>query len=93
MKTLNRCTLYKGQELVIRDSERGDDLVAGDRLRVVGYENLSETVSQNFRFKGSYFWRGESVFTRLYLAEKNGMYFLVWPEETLNGQQDVQFLN
>ncbi|ASD64187.1 hypothetical protein B9G79_11730 [Bdellovibrio bacteriovorus] len=92
VKTLDRCSLQVGQELVIRESERGDDLHRGDRLRVVGFEMLSETVSRNFRMGSSFYWQGEAVFTRLYVAELNGDIFLVWPEETSNGHFDVQFL-
>ncbi|AHZ86608.1 hypothetical protein AB1A81_06405 [Bdellovibrio bacteriovorus] len=92
MKTLDRCSLRVGQELVIRESERGDDLHRGDRLRVVGFQMLSETVSQNFRIGSSFYWEGEAVFTRLYVAELNGGMYLVWPEETTNGHFDVQYL-
>lgn len=92
MKTLNRCSLTVGQELVIGGSLRGDDLRVGERLRVVGYEELVEKVSRNFKYQGEHFWRGESVYTRLYLAQKGLHYFLVWPEETLNGQNLVDTL-
>ncbi|WP_413578231.1 hypothetical protein ACLVWU_06785 [Bdellovibrio sp. HCB290] len=89
MKTLNRCSLAKGQEIVIDDPVRANDLRPGDRLTVVGFEDLLEEVSKNFKYQNEYYWKGEFVHTRLYLAKKSGHYYIVWPEETVNGQHHV----
>ncbi|MNT56824.1 hypothetical protein D3C72_1941580 [compost metagenome] len=91
-KTLDRCTRNIGDEIIIAHDLKGQDLKIGDRLKIVAFEKSPEESRGNFVVNGKAFWRGERIFTQVYVCEMRGQYYFVWPEETVDGAQAIEWL-
>lgn len=85
LRILDECTAQLGDLVTLTESYTGDELVIGERYRVVDFfldEETAEFISA-FALDGEIFEGSERIRRRLYVVEReDGKRCLVWPEET-----------